>query len=193
MHTGGFHSRRGLATAISQQKMDLISLGKTTCLNPFLGSKILKPLLPQFSCPNPHIPGISLWKFLVPVRIFGASFQTIFSDHQSPIYIIKSTMIETVFKLDCFLWVQLGFVFLRYTWQLHLMVDYQLPDVGNISLGSLMTLLPLRWLSWDIWFQLCLLNTGICSWKGKKNLGLVNTIFDGMKLWWTPPISAHLG
>ena len=109
MHTRGFHSHWGLAMEISQQEMYLISLGKNTCLNPFLCAKMLKPLLPQFSCPNPHIPGISLWNFLVPVRIFGASFQTILSDHQSPIYIIKSTMIETVFKLDCFLWGQLGF------------------------------------------------------------------------------------
>ena len=80
--------------------MDLISLGQPTFLNPVLCGKILKPLLPQFSFPNPHIPGISLWNFLVPVRIFGASFQTILCDHQSPIYLIKSKMMETVFKLD---------------------------------------------------------------------------------------------
>jgi len=103
MDTGGFHSHWGLAMAISQQEMDLISLGKTTCLNPFLCSKMLKPLLPQFSCPNPHIPSISLWKSLVPVRIYGACFQTILSDHPSPTYIIKSLKIEKVLKLDCFL------------------------------------------------------------------------------------------
>lgn len=61
---GGFCSCRGLATAISQQEMDLIILGKTTCLNPFLCAKILKPFLDHFSCPNPPIPGISLFNLL---------------------------------------------------------------------------------------------------------------------------------
>ena len=42
-----------------------------------------------------------------------------------------------------------------------------------------MALLLLRWLSWGLWLQLSLINTGLCSWKGKKVSGSGSHHF-----WW---------
>lgn len=129
MHTGGFRSRRGMATAITQQETDLIGLGRPACLDPSLCAKILDPLLPHFSCPDPPVPGVALWNLLIPVRIIGAGFKTVW-----------------------------------YTWQLHLMADYQPPDLGCSALGSLRVLLPLGKMQVGAAFMGSVMGAALLAW-----------------------------
>ena len=109
-----FLSRRWTLSSWEKPPVSILSCVLRSS-NPFCLT-FLAPTLPSL-----ELPCVT---FLVPARIVGTGFKTIWSNHQSPIYIIKSTMIETVFKLDCFLWGQLGFFFHRNTWPLHLMADY---------------------------------------------------------------------
>jgi len=129
MHTGGFRSRRGMATAIAQQETDLIGLGRPACLDPSLCAKILDPLLPHFSCPDPPVPGVALWNLLIPVRIIGAGFKTVW-----------------------------------YTWQLHLMADYQPPDLGCSALGSLRAILPLGKIQAGVAFMGAAIAAALLAW-----------------------------
>ncbi|PLW48053.1 hypothetical protein PCASD_03597 [Puccinia coronata f. sp. avenae] len=77
MHTGGFRSRSGMAAAISNQETDLIGLGRPACLDPLLCTKILDPRLTDFSCSDPKVPGVAIWNMMIPVRIVGSGFKTV--------------------------------------------------------------------------------------------------------------------
>ncbi|OAV98811.1 hypothetical protein PTTG_05335 [Puccinia triticina 1-1 BBBD Race 1] len=82
MTTGGFRSRSGMATAISNEETDLIGLGRPACLDPLLSTKILDPNLANYVCPNPPVPGVTMWKILVPVKLIGAGFKTMWHTWQ---------------------------------------------------------------------------------------------------------------
>ncbi|POW17825.1 hypothetical protein PSHT_06260 [Puccinia striiformis] len=82
MTTGGFRSRSGMALAISEQATDLIGIGRPACLDPLVSSKILDPNLLGYVCPNPAVPGVTMWKILIPVKLVGAGFKTMWHTWQ---------------------------------------------------------------------------------------------------------------
>ncbi|KAA1084457.1 hypothetical protein PGT21_028380 [Puccinia graminis f. sp. tritici] len=82
MTTGGFRSRSGMAAAISNEETDLIGLGRPACLDPLLSTKILDSNLANYVSPNPPVPGVTLWKILVPVKLVGAGFKTMWHTWQ---------------------------------------------------------------------------------------------------------------
>lgn len=75
--TGGFRTRAGMADAIAAGHTDLIGIGRPACLDPHIASRILDPKTPTATCPTGEIRGIGLWNTLVPVKLIGSGFSTV--------------------------------------------------------------------------------------------------------------------
>jgi hypothetical protein len=140
-----------MAAAISNEETDLIGLGRPACLDPLLSTKILDRNLANYVSPNPPVPGVTLWKILVPVKLIGAGFKTMWSVGR----LSKST--ENNLRLLT------SYLTPRHTWQLHRMSCYQPPDLACTALGSLRVILPLDAILVSLAVLLSLLTAGIVA------------------------------
>ncbi|MBW0505553.1 hypothetical protein O181_045268 [Austropuccinia psidii MF-1] len=70
-------SRRAMASAVSAHLTDLVGIGRPTCIDPLVSTKILDPKLSSYTCPSPFIPGTTIWNALIPVKLIGTGFNTV--------------------------------------------------------------------------------------------------------------------
>ncbi|KAG0145383.1 hypothetical protein CROQUDRAFT_575524 [Cronartium quercuum f. sp. fusiforme G11] len=71
-----------MANAVNEGNTDLIGLGRPACLNPHVASFILNSSIPKAICPTAKIGGVGLWNKLVPVKLIGIGFNTVWHAYQ---------------------------------------------------------------------------------------------------------------
>ncbi|KAH9813797.1 hypothetical protein DFH28DRAFT_324270 [Melampsora americana] len=66
-----------MAAAIDAGHTDLIGIGRPACLDPQIASRILDPDTSEPICPTVKIRGIDFLQSMMPIKLMGAGFSTV--------------------------------------------------------------------------------------------------------------------